>query len=745
MNSIVRFVQLAVQRFPRAIVIAFVLVAAVAGFFASRVRIDSRISGLMIAGDAELERTAWLKRTFSNDEVLFLAFELEGPFAAEDLRRLARVSERVAEIAGVDEVIDLSNVEDVRGDGDMLDGSPLVDFAALGDDVSALHARARGHRLYRNLFVNDRLDVLGMVVIQSAPDDSKPNAPKQMVESVRRVLSDENLAWRVHRVGPPESEALADDLVRRDLATLGLPALLISLLVVFIATRRWRGVGLALLLVLWSEVILLGWFGASGTPLTMVTALAPVILLAPASIYAIYLLGLLQGLAAHEGIAELIERFAPSALLSATTTVAGFLALPSIGVRGVGDLGAALTVGIAAAALGSLFLLPVLIARLSLRIDHPTPVWLTRVGMSGIAIARRPWLVVTAAAVASLAAVSGLWHLEVETDPLDYFRPDHEHILSEQFVRREMSGTRVLNLVVDAGESDGAIDPSVLSFVDELTRHVARNPVVERTLSFLDYVYLMDAALEPGHPPRTVLPSRALLAQYLLLYESGGDPRDLRHFIDDDRARLNVMIRMSTVSTNEILALREQILAFAAARPDAPRVEVLGHAYLFAKASAGITSGMLRGLAIAIALVVLITALAMRSLPLALLAAVPTVAPIAVCGGALGWLGVPLSLGTSLVGSLALGLAVDDTAHVIAHVDRERGITHTYSVVAPALILESISLGLGFLVLAFSQFQTIAMLGFATSLTLVVALAFDLWVLPSLLVIAGYPVSGERA
>jgi predicted RND superfamily exporter protein len=84
-------------------------------------------------------------------------------------------------------------------------------------------------------------------------------------------------------------------------------------------------------------------------------------------------------------------------------------------------------------------------------------------------------------------------------------------------------------------------------------------------------------------------------------------------------------------------------------------VDVLGTATLFHHAMMGITYGMVKGLLVALALIVATMALMLRSLPLGMLAVVPNVMPILVCGGVLGWSGIPLAMGTSLVGCVAPG------------------------------------------------------------------------------------------
>lgn len=340
--------------------------------------------------------------------------------------------------------------------------------------------------------------------------------------------------------------------------------------------------------------------------------------------------------------------------------------------------------------------------------------------------------------------IPGILRIRFDTDILRQFRPDNPLCLSDEFFRERLSGSFTTNVVVRTQTPGGALEPEFLRFTQFVIEFIEQSPIVGRSVSFLDYLHLMDAALHPDESPSPVPASRRLAEQYLLLYEMTGDTGDYRHYINDDRSALNIVVRLS-VSSARATALFRSIETFAATAPAGIEVDVLGTATLFHRAMMGITYGMVKGLLVALALIVATMAMMLRSLPLGLLAAVPNVMPILVCGGALGWSGIPLAMGTSLVGCVALGLAVDDTAHVLGHL-RDRGtLEETYVMVSRPLVLTTVALGAGFSTLLLSAFESVAMLGAGVAITLFVALLCDLFLLPSLLVLAGYPLTSAAS
>jgi CRP-like cAMP-binding protein len=109
--------------------------------------------------------------------------------------------------------------------------------------------------------------------------------------------------------------------------------------------------------------------------------------------------------------------------------------------------------------------------------------------------------------------------------------------------------------------------------------------------------------------------------------------------------------------------------------------------------------------------------------------------------GTMGWLGIELSMVTSLIASVAIGLAVDDTIHYLVRynreikkdLDKQRAMTATLSHLVRPVIYTTLTIGLGFSVLTFSSFIPTAVFGLMMILTLCSALVGDLVILPTLL------------
>lgn len=718
------------------ILLLLALLACLAGAFAARIEIDPSAEGVYLAGDPEIDRARALAREFSSDEVIIGVWELPSAFTAADLRNLASLGAELAALKGVEEAISLANVEDIRPDSGALDVSPLVDLERIDEEIEAVRRRARGHRLYQGLLVGSDLDVLTVLVIPEA-DLHTRTVTHELVPQVSSRLDRFPGRGRVHVVGYPVGVTMSDALVQSDLMRLGPFLLLVILVGTAIAFRSAILPGLVLIMVVWCELVTLAWFGATGVPIRMITSIVPIVLIALSTTYVIYYANILA--LRHDSpqpVAAAVRDMFRPALLSALSTIVGFLSLRLVPLQAIGELGTSLAIAIAASFAGVLLLLPALCRRFDLRLQPVGAGALTAVGQLGVRLARHPGAVFAVAILLVAVVVPGIARIRIDSDPIAFFPRDHPFRVGTEFVREKLAGDRVTRVRIETGESGGALEPSVLRFAKRMESRAKESPIVADTASLLDYLWLMDAALNPERPPRAVPETRALAAQYMLLYESGGDPEDFRHYVNHDRSALSLVIRIGETSAQGILGLRDELLSFAEAEGQ-PGVEVVGLPHLESRAFVRLTRGMVEGLLTAAVLILAVVWFALGSMRLALMAMIPNLLPVAMCGGVVGFLGIPLSAGTSIVACVALGLAVDDTSHVLGHLGVRGGLREIYRRVSRPIGLTSLCLGAGFAVLGLSEFESVRHLGLAIAGTLGVAWAADVLLLPSLLVLAG--------
>jgi hypothetical protein len=142
-------------------------------------------------------------------------------------------------------------------------------------------------------------------------------------------------------------------------------------------------------------------------------------------------------------------------------------------------------------------------------------------------------------------------------------------------------------------------------------------------------------------------------------------------------------------------------------------------------------------------LVSLLVMVYLRSIRWGALAMIPNIVPLVVLFGLMGIWGISLDGGSAMVAPIAIGIAVDDTIHIL-HVYaglRRRGLEPVAAIcqatlsVGRAIVTTSCALALGFAAMLSSQFQSVANIGLLSAAAILAAMAAEILVLPALLVV----------
>ena len=174
-----------------------------------------------------------------------------------------------------------------------------------------------------------------------------------------------------------------------------------------------------------------------------------------------------------------------------------------------------------------------------------------------------------------------------------------------------------------------------------------------------------------------------------------------------------------------------------------PKLQVTptGNLVLLTGTASDIVAGQIESLSLALGVIFVVMSLMFLSVKVGFLAILPNVLPILIFFGVMGWSGIFLNLGTSLIAAIALGIAVDSTIHYMARLnlelkgatDQVAAVVGTLRTVGVPIIYATVALFLGFLTFAFSSFVPIQNFGMLTGVTMATALVANLVLLPALL------------
>jgi predicted RND superfamily exporter protein len=455
--------------------------------------------------------------------------------------------------------------------------------------------------------------------------------------------------------------------------------------------------------------------------------------------------------ARSDALASLVYARIPVGMAGITTCI-GFGALLLADVPATNQLGAFAIVGIAGVTLLTLTGVPAVFvlvpsaatapstpsSGLGARFERALDWILGRI--AALALHRSGTLLVFWALV-TVTAAAAIPRVEIDTDFISFFRADSKVRTDFDAVNRLLAGAVPIYIPI-VGPGAGAFrEPAALRAVARLQADLERLPGVSEVLSSVDIIRIANRAMHDDDLQHATIPkTRAAVAEVVFLLPKD----DLRRFTTSNHSRGNLIVRShrsGSAAVRELEARIQEVLD-QADFPPGFYASVTGNAILLNRSADEIAGNQVMqvGLA-ALAILGLIVAV-FGSLRLALIAMVPNVVPVVLFFGVLGLGAAPLSIPTSLIGSIALGIAIDDSMHFLVAYRRQRELGRSPAEAAEICIITvgrpiamtSIMIVVGFLVILASEFATLQEFGALTALTMAICLATDLLLLPALLV-----------
>ncbi len=735
-------------------VLAVVLATAVpAGVLATRLETNNTVESFLVRGDPELAFYRENVDRFGGDRLVYLSVDFAGAgvFDADSLARLDRITESVAAVEGVERVVSLAATDAILDRGGFVESGPLMEGPpATAADVADVEAKVRASALLP-WFVSP--DGRATLLVAELDPDLDPVALNRAVASVRGAIPPEDVEAVALAGNPVFAEAI-DRMNARDQALFsGL-----MLLLVFGASVLWlRRLSLALLpmaVVGVTVVWITGLLVAAGQQTNWVVAIVSPLLFLIGVASAIHVLSyyrdvLPESASPREALTRTLARTAVPCLFTSLTTAAGFASLMANPIQPIRVFGALAAVGVLLAFVATVTVVP---AGLALARGRGATAGARAAGSRPAASSRGhgvpPWAVIGGSLAVAAVAIAGVHGLRVETNNLEYFRPDAPIVRDSLTIERTYGGSAPLDVVIDTGRAEGALDPALLRSLVAFQDRIGAIDGVARGISLADLVRDLQLAMA-GDSRGADLPDELAAVDQLLLLP---DPAMVARIVDGERRRTRVTTRFAgaTLGLEQSRALLAQVEAAGdEVFGDRADARLTGSSLLFVRMDRHLVRGQIRSLAIVLVLLLVILSLLLRSPRMGLLAMIPNVLPIAVMLGVMGWLDVPLDGLTAMIGCIAIGIGVDDTIHYLHHLrhelrgepDLRRAMARTMAVVGRPIVFTSVVLTLGFGVFGFSDFLGTRNFGLLTGLTVMVALAADLLLLPAVIAVAGVPRS----
>jgi len=732
------------------VMLVLAAVTAVFGYFAAQIQFDNSIESYFL--DADIENYNRFLDEFGSDEIVVVAFGGEDIFTADNFKLIDALSRKIEKLPHVRRVISLTTAQIVSGRGDsvIFDDltSPLPSSPA---DLARVRARALADPTIPGTLISpDGRNTAIVAEIDHIIGEFDYKI--KLLNDLRDIVAEQAAATgKSFSIG---GTAVLDDAVfrytQRD-QTMFFPVMIVIIVaVMYFMFRRVATTFLPLIVVVVSVVWTYGFMALMGYKINIISTIIGPLLMAVGIADSMHIIADYLQEAAHSGSSaiENIERSFHSVLgpcvMTSITTILGLLSLLAADLVPIRQFGLVAAVGVLAALVVTIVLLPILLAMIPLSKvvsrEHVRGGPFTRfLSWLGAWHPNRNAIVLLACALAIVPAAYSLSRLTIGTNSLDYFRPDDPVRNQTEWIDRSIGGTTSLEFLVESKGGGDFADPGLLAKMDRFQTYLKTVPGITKVISVTDMVKTLNRAFEGGREEEFRIPdSAAAVAQELLVVE-GSD--DLDALLSGDRTRGRITARVAMDSSRalahsmpEVEAHMREIFGASA------RVTPTGIVYLMHQMEGYLLSSQMKSFLLAFLVITIAMAIGLRSLKLGALAMIPNLLPIVFVMALMPVLGISIDVGTVMIAGVALGLVVDDTTHFLYRLREQRtcaadthdAIARSMNLTGRPIVFTSIVLSLGFSVLVLASFNPVVNFGILAGILIMLALFFDLVVLPAL-------------
>jgi uncharacterized protein len=537
--------------------------------------------------------------------------------------------------------------------------------------------------------------------------------------------------------------------IRDDIIFLPPAVTLVLSLLFFIALRRLLPIvglqGAVALAAVWT----LGLLSLTGGRITALTSILPALIMVVGVATGVHVVAQFREELARGATRKAASRIAVTKMLlpcglTALTTAVGFSSLIVTGIRDVREFGLYSAMGVLLAFVIGVPLLGIMLSfgTTAPRDVHKTDLPMGRplVWLSNL-LARRPWIGIAAGVAPAILSVIGITQLRNETFLLEDIRPGepiHQAVLA---VDRDLGGLIGFDLVITS--DDSLLSPKTFAWLRELEEDLrdldgVRTVVgpetlraeIDRMAGAVPGMLLHDSPLPP--------------ARAIALVEGAGGGDLVATLVSPDRRMVRIIVRPGDLGSVRFNRIREEAVALAArATPDGVSFRAGGYVLLAERVLARLVREMGKSLALAFVVIFILMSVLFKSVRVGALSMIPNFLPLLVAAGYMGFMGITIRSSIALIFAVALGLAVDDTIHMLTRYLRERRAGRSSEEAVDVairwtgrpVILTSGVLFFGFLTFLISGFRATADFGSISAVTIAAAIVGDLVLLPAMLLI----------
>ena len=759
-----------------------------------QIKMDTSTEGFMHDDDPVLLEYNAFRAQFGRDERVILAVKSDNIFTLKFLNTLKEMHEELENnVPFLDDITSLYNVRNTRGEGDKLITDDLLEyFPKTEAEVAVIKQQAMASHFYKDLFISQdgkmttivietdayshegQVEVSDVDAFDEGFDDSTSSSADGIVAEpveARPFLTDKENAELVNAVlaiaekykkegleiyvaGSPSVNHALKSQMQADMQKFMRITFLIIIVFLFVMFRRASAVFYPLLVIILSLLATVGTMAWSGVAFKLPTQIVPSLLMAVSIGATVHILSIFFDRfnttgEKKEAIKYTLGHSGLAIAMTSVTTAIGVGSFAGSEVAPISDLGIFASLGVMVSLVLTLTLLPALLSITKLKQKVKTEAGKLDNVMKKLSVipVNHYKSIIVISTILVILALTAATRIDLSHDPLKWFQPDSYDRVSTEVIDESLNGSVTIELIIDTKTENGWNDPERLNKLNKLSadmeQYVDSHTHIGKVISLATIIKETNRALHENDEAHYTIPDNAdLVSQELLLFENSGSD-DLEDVVDSQFSKARISIKLPWTDAVKAVEVLGYVKDTAAKTFPNDTVIATGMIPLlintFAHAvSSSVTSYMIAAIAITFMMMIIL-----GSVRIGLLSMIPNLTPIILGLLIMYVANIPLDMFTLLIGSIAIGLAVDDTIHFMHNFrryylesgDAEKAIEQTFFTTGKAMVITTIVLSLGFYAYMFANMISVQNFGLLTGSVIVLALLADLLLAPALMMV----------
>jgi len=733
---------------------------------------------------------------FGSDQLALVYIEDPELFTEEKLERLRTLGKQLRKLPEVERVESLFTVNDIRATNGWIDTSPLLrSIPSSPEQIQAKQQQAVDNPLMRRTIISGHGDATLITLylkpaldapegeaidrdrevytkidellhgLNEAPKPKLPDGTDQMPEAIRRAIEQKALEQspqpydytqsfeRIFQVGSPALHVWMADYIIEDQMVLLPAACVILVILIGLMMGSFQAAIIPVINAAISTAWTFGLMVAFDIPISMLNYIVPALILIIGATEDVHIINEYrdakeEGVLGANAVTQIANRIGLTLFLTGLTTSLGFAVTGLNALSIMQEFGMTAAMGMVARFFISITFLPAWLRIFGPGIQavkhtkkHETQHYRLTQRVTGFLekrLLKHPRQVIAVFGLIALPCLILAPQIRVSNDLMSFLRPDSPIVERLNLVANQLSGSKVIYVTFNGspGEYKKALK---LQQLESFSNWLRDNPDLDTVTSIADYVALVNKAMRGGDPQDQVVPpDDNLIAQYLVFFHRS----DLKPYVTGNYATANVVIRCNISDSSELNRLVAEIEdKLDTSEFGRHSVTITGKSVMVSAAVDKIIGGQVISLSSMTALLFAIVGILFLSTRAASLAVLSNLFSVVTVFGVMALFGVTLNVGTCMVAAITIGIAVDDTLHLMVRYNKElKQLKDEHRAIVAAVRAEffpvlTTSLGLagGFIVLGFSSFIPVMQFGLLSALVMFLALIADVILTPVLL------------